>query len=88
MPDAPGYTTRLQGLLDRWGQGDETAIDEIIAHSQDRLSRMAHRMLAAKPHVGRWNETDDLLQNALVRLHRALKAIKPDSKAAFNPTFR
>ena len=45
---------------------------------------MAHRMLATKPQVGRWNQTDDVLQNALVRLHRALKAVKPDSKPAFN----
>jgi RNA polymerase sigma-70 factor (ECF subfamily) len=79
-----GYTTRLESLLDRWANGDGTAVDEIIAHSQDRLRRMAHRMLAAKPHLGRWNQTDDVLQNALVRLHRALKVVKPDSKSAFH----
>ena len=83
MSDELGYTTRLQGLLDRWSAGDESAMDEIIVHSQDRLRRMASRMLAAKPHVGRWNQTDDVLQNALVRLHRSLKAVKPDSKRAF-----
>jgi RNA polymerase sigma factor (sigma-70 family) len=84
MADSLGYTTHLQALLDRWGNGDATAIDEIISHSQNRLRRMAHRMLAEKPHVRRWNESDDVLQNALIRLHRALKAVKPDSKAAFN----
>ncbi|HET6880802.1 MAG TPA: sigma-70 family RNA polymerase sigma factor [Pirellulales bacterium] len=83
IADSPGYTTRLQGLLDRWAKGDDTAIDEIIAHSQDRLRRMAHRMLAEKPLVGRWTQTNDVLQNALIRLHRALKKIKPDAKAAF-----
>jgi RNA polymerase sigma factor (sigma-70 family) len=84
MADSQGYTTRLQGLLDRWAEGDATAIAEIIAHSQDRLRRMAHRMLAEKPYVQRWNQSDDVLQNALIRLHRALKAVKPESKAAFN----
>ena len=59
-------------------------IEELIVHSQDRLRRMASRMLAAKPHVGRWNQTDDVLQNALVRLHRSLRDVKPDSKRAFN----
>ena len=49
MSDTEGYTTRLQGLLDRWNAGDETAIEEMIVHSQDRLRRMASRMLAAKP---------------------------------------
>jgi len=84
MAERQGYTTRLQGLLDRWSAGDESAMEEIIVHSQDRLRRMASRMLAAKPHVGRWNQTDDVLQNALVRLHRSLKDVKPDSKRAFN----
>lgn len=84
MREQQGYTTRLQTLLDRWNAGDESAIEEIIVHSQDRLRRMASRMLAAKPHVARWNQTDDVLQNALIRLHRALMAVKPDSKRAFN----
>lgn len=84
MTEREGYTTRLQSLLDRWSAGDESAMGELIVHSQDRLRRMASRMLAAKPHVGRWNQTDDVLQNALIRLHRSLKDVKPDSKRAFN----
>lgn len=84
MTTPEGYTTRLQRLLDRWSAGDESAIGEIIVHSQERLRRMASRMLAGKPHVGRWHQTDDVLQNALIRLHRSLKAVKPDSKRAFN----
>ncbi len=79
-----GYTTRLNGLLDRWKAGDESAMNEIISHAQDRLQRMASRMLANKPHVGRWNETGDVLQNALVRLHRSLQEVRPDNKLAFN----
>lgn len=84
MSEPLGYTTRLQSLLDRWSAGDESAMDEIIVHSQHRLRGMASRMLAGKPHVGRWNQTDDVLQNALIRLHRAMKDVKPDSKRAFN----
>jgi RNA polymerase sigma-70 factor (ECF subfamily) len=84
MKDNAGYTTHLNALLDRWSAGDQLALDELISHTQDRLQRMASRMLAGKPHVGRWNQTDDVLQNALVRLHRSLKDVKPDSKRAFN----
>ena len=83
MTNPEGYTTQLQRLLDRWIAGDESVIGEIIVHSQERLRRMASRMLAGKPHVRRWHQTDDVLQNALIRLHRALKAVKPDSKRAF-----
>ena len=84
MTDQPGYTTHLQGLLDRWNAGDESAIEEIIAHSQGRLRRMASVMLQKKPHNARWVETGDVLQSALIRLDRALKAVKPDSVRAFH----
>ncbi|HBJ38795.1 MAG TPA: hypothetical protein DDZ51_29420 [Planctomycetaceae bacterium] len=84
MNDNAGYTTHLNALLDRWSAGDQLALDELISHSQSRLQRMASRMLADKPHVGRWSQTGDVLQNALVRLHRSLKDVKPESKRAFN----
>lgn len=83
MTQPEDYTTRLQQLLDRWNAGDKSAIDEIISHSQEWLRRMASKMLATKPHVGRWNQTGDLLQNALLRLHRALKDVSPESTRDF-----
>jgi RNA polymerase sigma-70 factor (ECF subfamily) len=36
-------------------------------------------MLAAYPNVRRWEDTDDVFQNAAVRLHRALAAVTPRS---------
>jgi RNA polymerase sigma-70 factor (ECF subfamily) len=33
--------------------------------------------------VGRWEQTDDVLQNATVRLCRALDAVRPDSVRSF-----
>ena len=40
-------------------------------------------MLHGYPGVHRWEETDDVLQNALVRLHRALATVKPQSPRQF-----
>jgi RNA polymerase sigma-70 factor (ECF subfamily) len=40
-------------------------------------------MLHRYPRVGRWADADDLLQNALVRLLRALETVQPDSTRAF-----
>lgn len=84
MNESPGYTTQLQSLLDRWAAGDESAVEGLIVHSQERLQRMARSMLAQEARLARWQQTDDLLQNALVRLHRCLTSVKPDSKRAFN----
>ena len=72
MNEQKGFTTRLEGLLDRWAGGDESAIEDLIVHSQERLRRMASRWLANENVVSRWNQTDDLLQNTLVRLHLSL----------------
>lgn len=83
MHEESGYTIRLNALLDRWNAGEQAALDELISHAQERLQRMASRMLADKPHVRRWAQTDDVLQNSLIRLQRSLKEVKPESKRAF-----
>ncbi len=84
MTEHRNYTSRLQSLLDRWGDGDDSAIDEIIVHSQERLRLMARCRLVNEPVVRRYNQTDDVLQNSLMRLRRSLKDVKPDSQRAFN----
>lgn len=67
----------LQPLLDRLAGGDEAAADEVIAHAMGRLRLLTRRLLRDSPAVRRWELTDDVLQNAALRLHRALKAVRP-----------
>jgi RNA polymerase sigma factor (sigma-70 family) len=83
MTSEQGHTTIIQQWLTRLGQGDEQAREELIRHSCDRLHQLAHRFLRGFPEVGRWVQTDDVLQDALFRLHRALGEIHPDSVVAF-----
>jgi len=40
-------------------------------------------MLRTSQRVRRWAETDDLLQNSLVRLHRSLSEVRPESPRQF-----
>src|SRR5206468_4049326 len=49
----------------------------------ERLRQLAHRMLQTYPRVHRWEETDDVLQNALLRLYRTMKDVPPQSVADF-----
>jgi RNA polymerase sigma-70 factor (ECF subfamily) len=63
--------------------GEEEAADALIERSMERLRRLARKMLCRRPGVRRWEGTDDVLQNALVRLHRALRAVKPASARDF-----
>ncbi len=83
MNEQPGNTTVIQGLLQRMAAGDDRAREELIVHSVDRLRRLARKMLRENPAVRRWNETDDVLQNSLVRLHRALATEQPENPRRF-----
>lgn len=84
MSQGPGYTTRLEELLQKWSEGDLTVVDEIISHSQERLRKLATHHLNSHHRLRRWEGTDDVLQNALVRLWRAMKAVSPRTKREFH----
>ncbi|MFM9057515.1 MAG: RNA polymerase sigma factor [Planctomycetaceae bacterium] len=62
----------LADCLARLAAGDLSARDTILELVADRLRTLAHRMLARFPNVRRWEETDDVFQNAALRLHRSL----------------
>ena len=80
MPPDGGDT---QGLLDRLAAGDERAADDLIAYAMERVRLLARRLLRDDPAVRRWERTDDVLQNALLRLHRAVKATRPATTRDF-----
>jgi RNA polymerase sigma-70 factor (ECF subfamily) len=76
-----GDITRLLG---QFGEGDDRARNDLIAHACDRLRCLASKMLREDfPHLRRWEQTDDVLQNALIRLHRALAARTIESSEHF-----
>jgi RNA polymerase sigma factor (sigma-70 family) len=62
----------LAECLARLAAGDAAARDRIIELVAGRLRTLAHRMLARFPNVRRWDDTDDVFQNAALRLHRSL----------------
>lgn len=78
-----GHTTRLHGWLAVMRKGDVTARNEVIAHACDRLRTLTRRMLRGFRRVRRWAETDDVLQNSLLRLHRALADVRPETPRQF-----
>ena len=69
----------LASCVEQLATGDLKARDRIIELCSDRLRGLAHRMLGRYPGVRRWEDTDDVFQNAAMRLHRALGAMQFDS---------
>jgi RNA polymerase sigma-70 factor (ECF subfamily) len=76
-------STQMHLFLTRMQAGDETARNELFRHMTGRLERLTRKMLNQFPGVRRWTATDDVLQNALIRLLRALEAVRPTTLREF-----
>jgi RNA polymerase sigma-70 factor (ECF subfamily) len=85
MDDPLFHSVNLRGWLGRIQSGDAAARDELLRACQDRLFRLTQRMLHRYPSLRRWTETDDVFQNASLRLLRALEVTPvADTREFFN----
>jgi len=76
-------TTQIQKWIILLQAGDASARDELLNRACDRLRRLTHKMLKSYPGVARWEQTDDVFQNATIRLCRALNESAPKSARHF-----
>lgn len=76
-------TADLGMLLQRLRAGDDAARDRLIDRSCDRLRRLSRRLLRDFGRVHRYEDTDDVLQSAALRLWRALRDAPPASVPHF-----
>jgi RNA polymerase sigma-70 factor (ECF subfamily) len=76
-------TTVIQGWIDRLRAGDDSARAALLDCASERLRRLARKMLKSYPGVARWEQDDDVLQNALIRLDRALRGVTPPTARDF-----
>lgn len=83
MSDASIHTVQLQQWIQRMRAGDREAREELLRSLVDRLERLAKKMLRGFAAVHSKVETADVLQNALMRLLRALEVVEPESMRAF-----
>lgn len=82
-PSAVGSDTQLQNLIKLALKGEPFARDALLDHACDRLLRLTQKMFHGYPHLRRWEATDDVFQNAMIRLHRALADVKLESVRHF-----
>ena len=83
MADLSTQTALLQGLLDRLRSGDRAARNELFRGIGRRLELLAQKMLRSFPAVRRLAEAEDVVQNAILRLLRALDQVQPLSVQDF-----
>lgn len=74
---------QLERLIAAVREGADGAREMLLEHANERLLRLTRRMLRQYPQVRRWEATDDVRQNALVRLYRALGEVEVQSPRHF-----
>jgi len=77
------HNTELQACIDRLLDGDESYRPLLVDHAYERLRLLARKLLAGYPSVRRWEQTDDVLQNASLRLWKSLGDVKPKDVRSF-----
>jgi len=83
MAASSAHSSQIRRWLDRIAAGDRAARDELLAAVSGRLLRLARKMFRRFPRVRRWVDSGDVIQNAQLRLLRALETVRPDSVRAF-----
>lgn len=75
----PELAHELAQCLNRLAAGESCARDRIIELCHGRLRELSSRLLGKFAKVRRWDNTDDVAQNAAIRLYRALGDTVPES---------
>ena len=75
----PELADELDACLKKLAAGDDSARVKILEICNGRLRELSRRLLGKFAKVRRWDDTDDVAQNAAIRLYRALGYTVPDS---------
>lgn len=78
-----GNSTHLQFLIEQVLDGKTNAFDQLAIQSTARLKTLTRAMLRNYPRVQRWEDTDDVFQSVLIRLHRSISEVRPDTTRAY-----
>jgi RNA polymerase sigma-70 factor (ECF subfamily) len=83
MAESDGTAEQVDRWIQRLRQGDREARDALLACAGDRLLRLTRKMLRLSSDVRRWEQTDDVFQNAMLRLYRSLDQIELEDARHF-----
>lgn len=74
------HTTRIESWLELHRKNDPQARDELVNHSCERLRHLARKILRESyGDLKRWEQTDDVVQKVVMRLHKSLDTKQPES---------
>jgi RNA polymerase sigma factor (sigma-70 family) len=73
----------IEGWIHKLQAGDDQARKELLNCACERLTRLTRKMLKGFGRVKRWEQTDDVVQNSLLRLYRSLAEVQPADAREF-----
>jgi RNA polymerase sigma-70 factor (ECF subfamily) len=73
----------LTQCIAQLASGELAAREHLIEHATTRLVLLVRRNLRSFPSVGRWEQTNDVMQGVLMRLYRALETCRPADTREF-----
>lgn len=76
-------TTEIQHCLDRLLAGEQPARDLVIQYAYERLRILTRKFSADFPGIAEWEQTDDVLHKAAIRLWKSLEDVQPDNVRKF-----
>ena len=79
----PATDRQLQILIEKSLAGDPNAKEDLLDHACERLMSLTRKMLQGYPNLRRWEDTEDIYQNSMIRLHRALSHVRIESTRHF-----
>lgn len=82
-PSGSESTLAVRHWLERHKAGDTSARQELLDISMRRLRLLSRRILSDIPAVRSFEETDDLLQNSIVRLWKYLSSHQPETSVDY-----
>ena len=83
LPDKFDTTQHVEKLLQLLKKGDENSKIQIVEFSFKRFGKLAKRMITSYPLLRTKADTDDLLQNFIIRLSKAIDSIVPKNSLDF-----
>jgi len=77
------HSTRLLFLLEQFSPDDDCLLEELIAHALERLRLLTSWLFRRRSDLRGLEQTDDVLQEAVIRLHHALRSTRPTTVRGF-----
>ncbi len=85
QPSPDSTTAWIQDRLDRIAAGqDHTVVrDELLRRASQRIHDLVRAAMRSRPDLGRWEQDEDVLQNVLLRVDRAVRDARPANPGQF-----